>query len=164
MTCIESYYSMVFLWLAFHHKLLWNFLWLSCFHRSPYLTFYDFPVFLYDGILWLLYDFQGAAELHAYSSTTLVGRSRNFIVSTSDGACLSLHPVCQASVILKWYKMSYPIISIWTSLGSLMFHSQLGTHWFQNEKFSRGFCIIIIWEWIVPGSNFFWENAAIFPV
>ena len=45
MTCKESYYSMVFLWLTCFHKLLWNFLWLSCFHRTPYMTFYDFPVF-----------------------------------------------------------------------------------------------------------------------
>ena len=45
MTGMESYYNMVFLWLACYHKLLWNFLWLSCFDRSPYMTFYDFPVF-----------------------------------------------------------------------------------------------------------------------
>ena len=45
MTCMESHYSMVFWWLACYHKLLWNFLWLSCFHRSPYMTFYDIPVF-----------------------------------------------------------------------------------------------------------------------
>ena len=32
MNCIEWYYSMVFLWLARYHKLLWNFLWLSYFH------------------------------------------------------------------------------------------------------------------------------------
>ena len=36
---------MVFLWFACYHKLLWNFLWLSYFHRSPYMTFYDFLVF-----------------------------------------------------------------------------------------------------------------------
>ena len=45
MTCMESYCSLVFLWLACSHRLLWYFLWLQCFHRSPYMTFYDFPVF-----------------------------------------------------------------------------------------------------------------------
>ena len=39
------YYIMVFLWLACCHTFLWIFLWRSCFHRSPYKTFYDFPVF-----------------------------------------------------------------------------------------------------------------------
>ena len=46
MTCMDSYNSMVFLWLVCYHKLLWNFLWLSCFHRwSAYMTFYDFRFF-----------------------------------------------------------------------------------------------------------------------
>ena len=46
---MDSYYIMVFLWLACYHRLLWHFLWLYFFHRSPFITFYDFPCFLYGG-------------------------------------------------------------------------------------------------------------------
>ena len=32
-----------------YHSLLWHFLWLWCFHGSPYMIFYDFHAFLYGG-------------------------------------------------------------------------------------------------------------------
>ena len=41
----KLYHIIAILWHACCHTLLWNFLQLSCFHRSPNMTLYDFHVF-----------------------------------------------------------------------------------------------------------------------
>ena len=86
MTCMESYYIMVFLWLACYLTLLWSFLWLSCFQRLPNMTCYDFyisslesqPGYFWGNLCNHFLAYVTETPPYAYASNFLLFKVKNY--------------------------------------------------------------------------------------